>query len=286
MILASIELPVLIVYIVMAIGFIGLIWGAKNQNTKPNARLVMFASVAVVIGAVAASFLVSGTKSEDARLKRNVKQFQTAKAERAASYIADRFPGGAVAFLIDESSQAVPTSEYMNSFVLEELQKRLSEKGVSVGDTLVVGKAREVVDKSGQVNTVVDDPTNAKIMKTTLDTVYDKVDIVINFVGLPDSLSDLRTITFLTRKNTATGKNNMLLLSDIGLPYVEQDMIKSGRVSAILEYLSEEGSAFDMQKDDAPKDLDEAFDYQYLLLNQDTLSQFVSENEKYFITTK
>ena len=103
MILASIELPVLIVYIVMAIGFIGLIWGAKNQNTKANARIVMFASVALVIGAVAASFLVSGTKSEDARLMRNVKQFQTAKAEKVASYISDRFPGGAVAFLIDET---------------------------------------------------------------------------------------------------------------------------------------------------------------------------------------
>ena len=286
MILASIELPVLIVYIVMAIGFIGLIWGAKNQNTKPNARLVMFASAAVVIGAVAASFMVSGTKSEDARLVRNVKQFQTAKAERAASYIADRFPGGSVAFLIDESSLAVPAAEYLNSFVLEELQKRLSEKGVSIGDTLVVGKSKEVVDKNGQTNTVVDDPTNAKIMNTTLDTVYDKVDIVVNFVGLPDSISDLRTITFLTRKNTATGKNNMLLLTDIGLPYVEQDMIKNGRVCAILEFLSEEGAAFDMQKDSAPKDLDEAFDYQYFFLNQDTLSQFIAENEKYFITTK
>ena len=286
MILASIELPVLIVYILMAVGFIGLIWGAKNQNTKPNARIVMFASVVLVIGAVAGRFMVSGAKSEDARLMRNVKQFQLAKAEKAASYIADRFPGGAVAFLIDESSLAVPASEYMNSFVLEELRNRLAEKGISVGDTLVVGKSKEVVDKSGQASTVVEDPTNAKIMKTTLDTVYDKVDMVINFVGLPDSLSVLRTITFLTRKNTATGKNNMLLLTDLGLPYVEQDMIKSGRVSAILEYLNDEGAEFDMQKDDAPKDLDEAFDQQYLLLDKDTLSEFVSENEKYFITTK
>ena len=163
MILASIELPVLIVYIVMAIGFIGLIWGAKNQNTKPNARIVMFASVAVVIGAVAASFMVGGAKSEDARLMRNVKQFQTAKAEKVASYISDRFPGGAVAFLIDESSLGVPANEYGNSFVLEELQKRLSEKGISVGDTLVVGKSKEVVDKSGQASTVVEDPTNAEM---------------------------------------------------------------------------------------------------------------------------
>ena len=284
MILASIELPVLIVYIVMAIGFIGLIWGAKNQNTKPNARLVMFASVAVVIGSVAASFFVSGTKSEDARLQRNVKQFQTAKAEKVASYIADRFPGGTAAFLIDESSMQVPVSQYMNSFVLEEIQKRLAEKGVSVGETLIVGQSKQVVDKNGVESTVIEEPTNAKIMKTSLDTVYDKVDMVVNFVGLPDSVSDLRTLTFLTRKNTATGKNNMMLLSDLGLPYVDQDMIKSGRVCAILDHLSEEGAEFDMQKDNAPKDLDEAFSYQYFFLDQNSLATFNEENEKYFVT--
>jgi len=284
MILASIELPVLIVYILMAIGFIGLIWGVKNMSTKPNARIIMYGSVVLIIGAVAASFMVSGEKTEDARLVRNVKQFQTAKAERVASYIADRFSGGDVAFLIDESSLNVPLEDYSNSFVLEEIKNRLSEKGVSVGDTLIVGESKQVVDKSGEEKTVVEEPTNAKIMKSKLDSVYDKVDIVVNFVGLPDSLSDLRTITFLTRKNTATGKNNMLLLSDRGLPYVDQDMIRNGRVCAVLDYLSEEGAAFDMQKDTAPKDLDEAFDYNYFLLDQNSLSSFIDKNEYYFVT--
>ena len=284
MILASIELPVLIVYILMAIGFIGLIWGVKNMSTKPNARIIMYGSVVLIIGAVAASFMMSGEKTEDARLVRNVKQFQTAKAERVASYIADRFSGGDVAFLIDESSLNVPLEDYSNSFVLEELKNRLSEKGVSVGDTLIVGESKQVVDKSGEEKTVVEEPTNAKIMKSKLDSVYDKVDIVVNFVGLPDSLSDLRTITFLTRKNTATGKNNMLLLSDRGLPYVDQDMIRNGRVCAVLDYLSEEGAAFDMQKDTAPKDLDEAFDYNYFLLDQNSLSSFIDKNEYYFVT--
>ena len=238
----------------------------------------------MVIGSVAASFFVSGTKSEDARLQRNVKQFQTAKAEKVASYIADRFPGGTAAFLIDESSMQVPVSQYMNSFVLEEIQKRLAEKGVSVGETLIVGQSKQVVDKNGVESTVIEEPTNAKIMKTSLDTVYDKVDMVVNFVGLPDSVSDLRTLTFLTRKNTATGKNNMMLLSDLGLPYVDQDMIKSGRVCAILDHLSEEGAEFDMQKDNAPKDLDEAFSYQYFFLDQNSLATFNEENEKYFVT--
>ena len=216
---------------------------------------------------------------------RNQRTFQQARAEKAASYIADRFPGGTAAFLIDESSMQIPASEGMNSFVLEELQQRLSEKGVSLGDVLVVGQSKEVVDKNGQVNTVVEDPTNPKIMKTSLDTVYDKVDIVVNFVGLPGSLSDIRSITYLTRKNTSTGKNNMMLLTDMGLPYVEQDWIKTGRVCAILDIVGETPyDDFDMHKDTAPKDLSEAFDYQYIFLNQDTLSQFIEENPKYFIS--
>ena len=55
---------------------------------------------------------------------------------------------------------------------------------------------------------------------------------VVNFAGLPSSTAELKKITFLTKKNVATGKNNMLLMNDGGLPYVEQDMLKSGRVCA------------------------------------------------------
>jgi len=284
MIFAAIELPVLIVYIVMAVGFVALIWGVKNLNTKANGRIVMIVGAVLVLGAVAASFMVSGTKTEDARMMKNIKVFQMAKAEKAASYIADRFPGGTAAFLISESASQVPTEEFLDSYVLEELQSRLSEKGVTPGDVLIVGHSKEVVDKSGQSSTVVEDPTNPKIMKSTLDTVYDKVDIVVNFVGLPNSLSDLRTITFLTRKNTATGKNNMLLMTDLGFPYVEQDMIKNGRVSAIIDYIGESDELFDMHKENAPKDLEDAFDYQYMLINQDTISSFVSDNPKYFVS--
>jgi len=284
MIFAAIELPVLIVYIVMAIGFVALIWGVKNLNTKANGRIVMIVGAVLVLGAAVASFMVSGTKTEDARMMKNIKVFQMAKAEKAASYIADRFPGGTAAFLISESASQVPTEEFLDSYVLEELQSRLSEKGVTPGDVLIVGHSKEVVDKSGQSSTVVEDPTNPKIMKSTLDTVYDKVDIVVNFVGLPNSLSDLRTITFLTRKNTSTGKNNMLLMTDLGFPYVEQDMIKSGRVSAIIDYIGESDELFDMHKENAPKDLEDAFDYQYMLIDKDSISSFVSDNPKYFVS--
>ncbi len=281
MILANVELPVLAVYIVMAVGFIVMVWGIKNQNTKSNARIIMFLGAAMVVGGVAGRFLVSPEKSEDARVEKNARIFHMAKAEKAASYIADRFRenGGTVAFLIDETSNN--DSESDTRFVMEELQKRLEEKGVSWSEVLTVGEMG-VDKKTGEER--LEDPTDAAIMKKKLDQVYDKVDIVVNFVGLPNSVSELKKITFLTKKNTSTGKNNMLLMNDVGLPYVEQDMLKKSRVCAIIDYIRDDGTTFDMQKNSAPKDLSEAFDLHYFFINADTLSDYIEANPNYFIT--
>ena len=280
MILADIELPVLSVYIVMAVGFIVMVWGIKNMNTKSNARIIMGLGAVIVFGAVIGRFFVSAEKSEDARLEKNAKIFHAAKAEKAASYIADRFPdNGTAAFLIDDESNS--NSESDNYNVLQELQKRLSEKGVSCDEVIIVGEL--VVDKkTGEEKR--EEATDAAIMKKKLDQVYDKVDIVVNVAGLPSSTAELKKITFLTKKNVATGKNNMLLMNDGGLPYVEQDMLKSGRVCAIIDYISEDGYSFDMQKNNAPKDLSEAFDLFYYLICPDTLDSYISENASYFIT--
>ena len=280
MIFAAVELPVLSVYIAMAVGFIVMVWGIKNMNTKSNARIIMILGAVLVFGAVVSSFFVSAEKSEDARFERNGRIFQTAKAEKAASYIADRFPdAGSAAFLIDDESYSNPESD--SYFILNELQNRLSEKGISCGDVIIVGELG-IDKKTGEEKR--EDPTDATIMKKKLDTVYDKVDVVVNFVGLPGSLSDLKKITFLTKKNTATHKNNMLLMCDNGLPYVAQDMLKSGRVCAIIDYISAAGNDFDMQKNTAPKDLSEAFDLFYYFVNPDTLESYISDNPNYFIT--
>ena len=280
MILANIELPILAVYIVMAVGFIVMIWGAKNLNKKSNARIIMIVGAVMVLGGVGGRFCVSAEKSEDARLERNAHIFLNAKAEKAATYIADRFSdGGTVAFLIDDESYNDSASD--NRFVLDDLQSRLSDKGVTCDEILIVGELG-VDKKTGEERR--EDPTDATIMKKKLDQVYDKVDIVVNFVGLPDSTADLKKITFLTKKNAATGKNNMLLMCDTGLPYVEQDMLKKSRVCAIIDYISSAGSEFDMQKNRAPKDLSDAFDLFYFFINADTLEEYIADNPNYFIS--
>ena len=279
MIFANIELPILAVYIVMAVGFIVMVWGAKNLNKKSNARIIMIVGVVMVLGGVGGRFCVSAEKSEDARLDKNAHIFLTAKADMAANYIADRFPdGGTVAFLIDDESYNDSSSD--TRFVLDELQKRLGDKGVTLDEVLIVGEMG-VDKKTGEERR--EDPTDATIMKKKLDQVYDKVDIVVNFVGLPGSTADLKKITFLTKKNTATGKNNMLLMTDTGLPYVEQDMLKKSRVCAIIDYISSAGSEFDMQKNSAPKDLYDAFGLFYFFINADTLDSYLAENPNYFV---
>ena len=279
MIFANIELPILAVYIVMAVGFIVMVWGAKNLNKKSNARIIMIVGVVMVLGGVGGRFCVSAEKSEDARLDKNAHIFLTAKADMAANYIADRFSdGGTVAFLIDDESYNDSTSD--TRFVLDELQKRLGDKGVTLDEVLIVGEMG-VDKKTGEERR--EDPTDATIMKKKLDQVYDKVDIVVNFVGLPGSAADLKKITFLTKKNTAPGKNTMLLMTDTGLPYVEQDMLKKSRVCAIIDYISSAGSEFDMQKNSAPKDLYDAFGLFYYFINADTLDSYIAENPNYFV---
>jgi len=279
MIFADIELPVLSVYVAMAVGFIIMVWGIKNMNTKSNGRIIMGIGAVIVFGSVAASFFVSGEQSEDARLEKNARTFRSAKAEKAASYIAERFSGGSAAFLIDDESNSNYESD--SYLLLQEIQNRLSEKGISCGDVLVVGELT-TDKKTGEERR--EEPTDAAIMKKKLDQVYDKVDIVVNFAGLPNSISELKKISFLTKKNTGTGKNNMLLMVDNGLPYVDQDMLKSGRVCAIIDYIRDAGASFDMQKNSAPKDLSEAFDLFYYLIDPDTLGDYISENENYFVS--
>ena len=89
MIFANIELPILAVYLVMAVGFIVMVWGVKNLQKKSNARIIMIVGVLMVLGGVGGRFCVSAEKSEDARLEKNARLFLAAKAEKAASYIAD-----------------------------------------------------------------------------------------------------------------------------------------------------------------------------------------------------
>ena len=279
MIFANVEIPVLIVYVLMVVGFIVMVWGIKNLNRDSKARIFMIVGIVLVFGSIIGRVLISPKKSEDKRLEKNSRTILSAKAERAAQYISERFQenGATVAFLIDDESNNDSASD--NHFVLEELQRRLEEKGATWTDILTVGEMG-TDKKTGEERR--EDPTDAAIMKKKLDQVYDKADIVVNFVGLPSSAADLKKITFLTKKNTATGKNNMLLLCDIGLPYVEQDMLKKSRVCAIIDYIS--GDVPDLQKDTVPKNLDETFEMFFYFINGDTLSNFIDDNPSYFIS--
>ena len=281
MILANIELPVLIVYIVMAVGFIVMVWGIKNQNTKPNARIIMYLGVVMVLGCVIGRMFISPKKSENARFERNARIFQEAKAEKAAEYISERFQenGATVAFLIDDASNSDSASE--NYAMLEILKERFKDHGIACADVLVVGE-KSVDKKTGAEK--VENPTDATIMNKKLNQVYDKVDMVVNLVGLPRSVADLKKITFLTKKNTTTGKNNMLLMCDTGLPFVEQDMLKSGRVCAIVRSSGDESAEFNIRKDSAPKNLSDTFDIFFSFINPGTLSGFISENPNYFVS--
>lgn len=216
------------------------------------------------------------------KLEENVKVFRSAKADKAASYIAERFPEGKVAFLIEDVFYNDPDSEYR--ILLDAIRRRLAENGIDC-DTVLTIKTSENEIGAGNKSRDPESVFVANLNKALLDVVRDNVDIVVNFVGLPKSVRGVQDVRSL-RGASSAGKNNMLLMSDAGLAYVRPSMIESGRVSAIVDYVNSNGPAsqFDITKDTAPKDPDEAFDYLYFFLKADTLDAFIADgNEDYFV---
>ena len=214
------------------------------------------------------------------KLEKNAKVFRSAKAEKAVSYIAERFPHGDVAFLIDEAFYNNPDSE--DRILLDEMQKRLGEKGISC-DTVLTIKTNE--DETGAGKGSQDsERLFAKNLNNVLSEVRDKVDIVVNFVGLPKSVSGINDVRLL-RGTSPDGRNNMLLMNDAGLAFVPSQMIRNGRVSAIINYVCSNGPGcqFDITEDAAPKDSADAFDCLYYFVNADTLDAFIADgNEDFF----
>lgn len=281
MLLASFEIMDYITFAAMIVGFITMVWGIQNVNKNANGRLAMIAGAVLVFGGVIAFFYTFFfTDAKTKRVNQNAHIFLEAKAEKAATYIADRFPdGGAVGFIIDESTYN--DSESDNNVVMKEIQRLLSERGFTCDEVIIVGESKEVVDKkTGESSVVNEDPTDGPIMEKKLKPFVDKFDMVINFVGLPESLSEVK-LNYLTRKNNATGKNNMMLMCDTGLAFVPQEMLKKSRVCAIIDYVSYAGNEFDIQEKKVKKD--EAFDMMYYFVNADTLESYISDNPDYFI---
>jgi len=282
----AMDLIKILTYVIMFAGLVAVIWGIKNLNKTANGRLVTIIGAVVLFGGVAFNIVYSWPTKEKT-LGRNEKKeaaFRIAKAEKAAQYIADRFPEGRVVFLIDEASSQNQESEAC--FVLEEMKKRLSEKGLTYDEEIKIKVAEEDGD-AAKKNKSSADPEEAfgKMLNNVLDKIKDKdkIDIVVNFVGMPKSTGGFKEIKFL-QGSSSTGKKNMLLMNDVGLDFVKQSMIESGRVSAIIDYTTSEGQNFDFEKDKVPKDVDKAFSIKYFFVNADSLAEFNSlENDTYFV---
>ena len=276
----------IITYVIMFAGLLAVIWGIRNLNKTANGRVVMIIGAVVLFGGVIFNIIYTWP-TKDKTLDRNEKKeaaFRMAKAEIAARYIAERFPDGRVAFLIDETSAANPESE--SSIVLAELKRLLGEKGLTCEEEIKIKVAEEDGDSAKKPKSSAD-PEEAfgKTLNSVLDKIKDKdkLDIVVNFIGMPKSQKGFDSVKFI-QAASSTGKKNMLLMNDVGLDFVKQSMIENGRVSAIIEYTTEEGKNFNFEKDNVPKDPEKAFNLKYFFIKSDTLPDFNSmENDTYFI---
>ena len=282
MLFARVEILDILAYVLMFAGLVAVIWGVKNLNKTSNGRIVMIAGAVVLFGG-AIYACIRGMADNTVENVTKVKTvFLTAKAAKAADFIRER-ENPAIAFLISE--EAYNNAESDDRIVFEELKKRLEEAGISCDKVITLKMSEDEGETSSKKN--AKDPAEAykDKLNTALKEVKDNVNILVNFIGLPESSGAVAGVNFIKETRASAGKNDMLLMCDVGLPYVKQSMIENNHICAIIEYTSAEGSNFNVMSDKAPKDLNVAFDYNYFFVKGDTLADFNSkENDAYFVT--
>ena len=284
MLFARIEILDILTYVLMFAGLVAVIWGIKNLNKTSNGRIVMIAGAVVLFGSAIYACIRSMSDNTVENVTKVKTVFLTAKAAKAADFIRERYPENpTVAFLISE--EAYNNADSDDRIVFDELKKRLEEAGISCDKVITLKTSEDEGENASKKN--AKDPADAfkDKLNTALKEVKDNVNILVNFIGLPESAGAVSSINFIKETRASAGKNDMLLMSALGFPYVKQSMIENNHICAIIEYTSEEGSNFNVMKDKAPKDLNVAFDYNYFFVKGDTLADFNSkENDTYFVS--
>lgn len=273
------EIANMIVYAVMAVSVIGVLWAWKGSTTNPNLKPLIFVFVAVILGCLVMNmFVFKASKSEDKRFDRNLVRIQTAKAARAAEYIDEKWHDGKIIFLASEDIMNESEDDYTRLFVMREIMRRLDAVGISYEENPVISKPEAPKKVDGvMVQGAPNDLTS--LTKALRPYVGDKVDVCVNFVGLPEVDGDADKLTYITKKSAAK-KGNMLVMVETGLPYLDRKYIESGRVAYVFE--DSHGNDFDLLKQEAPKDLSATFDQFYSLVDSSTLNGFISDNPDYF----
>lgn len=275
MILFAMEMGAMIAYAIMGIGVVGMIWAAAASKKNESMKLFIYIFLAVVIGALLVkTFFINENDSQDARLYDNARIMQMARVNKVADYIVQKWPNGKVSFLVNEiQMQEQSEGDYLDKFAVTELKRILTEKGMECTDDLImVGKLVK--------DDVYENPTDTAVLTKALKSQIDKVNVVVNFVGLPEAKGEADKLPYLIKKNT-NNMNNMIVMSDVGLPYVNQKLFETARVVYVVSDTSED-LAFDFRMQKLPSDSQEVFDMFYAFLDTTGYATYRSKNSGLF----
>lgn len=260
-------------YVIMGLGLIAMMWCAKNQRRVANAQL--YSVICLVIVAVSAVMALSSYFG-DGELEQsisNAKQFELAKVDQIAQFVAKNYAGKKVAVII--RSDSMKPSDYQIN-ILEAFTERVKDK-VQLLDPMIIQMTdySQVSSGEGQNPPPVMSPEeelNAKKFNQQFDACRSqKVDIIVNFAGLPPMTDQVSKLNIWRWGQ----KDPKIILAEINEMNFNPRTLLTCVAAAVV---SKPDVKFDYLEDKAPEDLNEAFKLRFILLTAKNAPQVLNKD--------
>jgi len=260
-------------YILMVVGLGGMIWCAKAQKRIANAKIyAIVCLVLIVISAIMALVNEFGPDPETKRFSENEKQFTLARLSRIAEFVNKNYAGRKVAILIHQNDIPNSTnSQWIRVDKVKELKSFL--KGVTVLDPVIIKPVTNGNEEAAE---------DLSLSNENLDKMFDECkalqpDVVIYLSGFSEGTETKKLKVWKWK-----GKNEPKLIlagvSDINAIRPKALKEDDGVLEAVvMSRITIDKSKFDPMKDNAPKDLKEAFDVQYVLVTKENFESLLKD---------
>lgn len=240
----------------MVIGVIGIFICRKKQKTNPNAQVLAFVFLIIILGGVAGMLWETSEGHENDKYFANEKRFMVARSSVLADYIAKMWPGKEVVLIVNDDPKQ---TNVLGKAAVDAMNAGLKNK-VTVSATEAVKYAGDnpTGPRAGVYNEIFDRHKSANVFV-----------IMTQLPMMPAELGKLKCWKFDPQKTCVVLAN--------GDVYNLKKAIQHKLIGAAAVMKSK----FDAEKS-APKDPNDAFKIRYLLVTPENVNDIAAKNRDIF----
>lgn len=262
----------LIVYVALMIaGLVGIIVCQKKQKTNPNAQTFAFAFLVVILigagGMLYETGIFGGDREMD-RIMGNEIAFAKARSKVLADYIGKTWKGESAVIITEPNIE----QNKIAKAGLDTMQAELKAAGINVAAVAALNIPQGTAEEPVPMEVAL----NSKVYNEVFDK-YKTANIFVIMAQLPFEAKELAKLKCFTNQFDAKKQRIVLVNGEI---YNLKGAIIQGKIGAAIAMKSGP-NAYDPEKA-APKDVKQAFDTRFILVNPQNVKEIAQKNGDLF----